>query len=427
MEGTMTGATAGDGGSDTPVGDGDRRHRHIRSLVVRARIGDMGAFADLVRSYQRMAWGYAYARVGDFHLAEDVCQEAFVDAYLKLGDLRRPEAFAGWLRTVVRKHADRARRRRRDVLVATLDDEEASHGYGRPEALLEEAEALEQMHRMISSLPEAQRTAATLCYVDGCRIPEIADFLEVSEGTIRKRLYDARKAIARRYHAEDIMTVEKDMAKLLETHLSPRMVRRVLEEPSVVERKRERSPKTTQIGDARGMHKILEPQSAEDAVSYLNAYLEAVYQVVLAHEGFMDKVIGDEIMAFWGAPLPGGNHAEAACRAALAIQDKLVELSREFSEKGKPTVEAGIGINTGEAIIGSFGPKDHPSYTPMGSAVNLAARLEMESRRKGAPIIISEFTREQLGTGFETKELGEIETRLRKEPVKIYALVGAGS
>ena len=83
----------------------------VQSLVVKARAGDLAAFEDLVRRFQNMACGYAYARLGDFHLAEDAAQEAFIDAYRLLPDLRAPAAFAGWLRRIVFKHCDRFTRR----------------------------------------------------------------------------------------------------------------------------------------------------------------------------------------------------------------------------------------------------------------------------------------------------------------------------
>jgi RNA polymerase sigma factor (sigma-70 family) len=397
--------------------------RRLKSLVARARLGDMGAFADLVRGYQRLAWGYAYARTGDAHLAEDVCQETFVDAYCKLGELRHPEAFPVWLRRIVRKHADRVTRRRREVPVPHLGAEVASTHYDPPEGRLERSLEIARLGEIIGLLPEGQRAAATLCYVDGCRIEEIAAFLDISPGTVRKRLFDARKRIAQFYRTEDVSKMEHELSQLLETHLSPRLVKKVLAEPSVVKTQGERRTVTALFVDAIGMDKILGAMEAQDAVRYLNTYLEALHQVILDHDGFMDKVMGDEIMAFWGAPLSDESHAERACSAALAIQRKLEALNKEYRGQGKPPIRAGIGINTGEVIIGTFGPKDHPAYTPLGSAVNLAGRMERETRAHDSPIVISQFTYEAVASRFKTKHLGEIDTRAFEEPIGIYALL----
>jgi RNA polymerase sigma factor (sigma-70 family) len=350
-----------------------------------------------------MALGYAYAKLSDFHLAEDACQEAFTDAFLKLGSLRDPYAFPGWLRTVVRKHADRVRRKRGAATLPylpELDDSLPSQGYGRPEEILERAQETERARAMIATLPAGQREAATLCYVDGCNVPEIARFLDIGTGTVRKRLHDARKTLTKAYGKEKVMVMEKELGRLLESHLPPLLVQRALEQPSVLKLKGERRVLSILMVDAIGIAEVLE------------------------YDGFMDKVIGDEIMAFWGSAIQAQNHAELACRAALAIQKRLTELDQEWKAAGRPGIRASVGINTGEVIIGSFGPPDIPSYTPMGHSVNLAARTEIESRRFGAEVAITEFTREHLGAAFVTKEVGELKTRLREEPVKIYSLLG---
>lgn len=370
-----------------------------------------------------MALGYAYAKVSDIHLAEDVCQEAFVDAYRKIGTLRRPEAFPSWLKTIVRKHADRITRLQKRVIVSYVDDSVFEFGYGRPDELLERNEELEYMRSLITPLPPAQRIVATLCYVDGCNIPQIAAFLGVTTGTVRKRLFDARKTLATILKEEEIENMEIELSTLLKNHLSPDLIRRVLEDPSVMKQRGERRVLSTLFADAAGVTQILESLPVEEGIAYLNTYLDAVYHVVIDYDGFMDKVVGDEIMAFWGAPLTVENSAESACRAALAIQDRLAEMRNENRKTGKPEVSARIGINTGNAIIGNFGPADQPAYTPMGDAVNLGARMEGEARRSGESIVITEFTRELLGPQFEVKDLGTVKTRMKGETVRTFALL----
>jgi adenylate cyclase len=225
------------------------------------------------------------------------------------------------------------------------------------------------------------------------------------------------------------MILERNLKDLLDRHLAPSLVKRVLAEPSLVQLRGERRTITTLFVDAAGIGFTMEKLDPEQSVRYLNEYLEAVHQVILDHDGFMDKVVGDEIMAFWGAPLPSEQHAESACRTAVAIRKRLAELSDDFRRRGLDPVHAHIGVNTGEAIVGSFGPSDHPAYTPMGHAVNLGARLVSEARRNSVDIAVSEFTREALATRtqnpdeeFALKALLPIETLMRKEPVKVYAV-----
>ena len=396
----------------------------LKSLVLKTQHGDIDAFSILIRTYERMALGYAYAYVSDVHLAEDVCQEAFVDAYQKIGGLREPLAFPRWLKTIVRKHADRAIRGIRIVSVPYIDDTEFDLGYGRPDELLEREEELERVRAIISPLPPAQRVAATLCYVDGCNINQIAAFLGLETGTVRKRLYDARKTLSRIMRTEDLGKMEHDISSLLVRHLSPKLVERVLADPSIVKPKGERRVLSTLFVDAAEVTKIQESVPPEEAIAFLNEYLEAVYQVVIEHDAFMDKVVGDEIMAFWGAPIAIENSAEPACRAALAIQKRLSELREENRAAGKPEVYARIGINTGEAIIGAYGPVDFPAYTPMGDSVNLGARMEGVARRLEEPIVITEFTRDLLGDEFKVKELDTVKIRSREEPIRVFGLIG---
>lgn len=403
--------------------DTEDRRRVLRDLVIRAQLGDMGAFSDLVRRFQRMAWGYAYARIGDFHRAEDAAQEAFADAYVHLGELRDPRGFPSWLRTVVRKHADRETRRRRVRVVPFVEEEHASDQSAEACRQAERREILGELHRVIGMLPDCQRTAATLCYVDGFSAQEIADFLDVGEGTVRKRLFDARRAIARLFPKEDAMEAETMMRGLFERHMAPSMVRRIMEKPAMVNLRGERRELTTLFIDVVGCLSLFDAPPLERAIAQLNEYFTAVREIVLDRDGFMDKVIGDEVMAFWGAPLPAKDHALQAALAALEMQRALVKLREAWAQAGRPPLHASIGIHTGEVVIGNFGPPDRLEYTPMGTAVNLAARLETETRKHGVDIIVSGATVRHAGGGIEVRDLGTVQTKAHPEPIRIYELL----
>ena len=161
-------------------------------LVERSRAGDLDAFTEVLRHFQDMAHGYAYSILGDFHLAQDAAQEAFVEAYYKLDALREPAAFPGWFRRIVFKQCERITRKKE---VATVSLEEAMHV---PHPHPERSELQERVLDAIRGLPAGQREATTLYYINGYSQNEIAEFLEVPVTTVQKRLHDSRKKLKER-------------------------------------------------------------------------------------------------------------------------------------------------------------------------------------------------------------------------------------
>lgn len=158
----------------------------LKELVLRAQRGDVEAFAVLVRRYQGMAVGYAYAQLGDFHLAEDAAQEAFIDAYQLIGDLRVADAFPGWLKRIVFKHSDRLTRRSPEQVALEKVDEPLA-AEADTIAALERAEGQRQVREAIAALPAAQRQVVSLFYIQRHSQSEIAAFLEVPLTTVKKR------------------------------------------------------------------------------------------------------------------------------------------------------------------------------------------------------------------------------------------------
>ena len=174
----------------------------VTRLVESSRSGDLDAFAELVRRFQSMAHGYAYATLGDFHDAEDAAQEAFIQAYLRLPDLRDPRAFPGWFRKIVYSKCQEMLRRKR-IATVPLDDAKAA-GFepadpgADPARAAEQREMHEQVLEAIRSLPEHQRTATTLFYINGYSQDDLAEFLEVPLTTVKKRLHDSRRKLKER-------------------------------------------------------------------------------------------------------------------------------------------------------------------------------------------------------------------------------------
>ena len=164
----------------------------LNVLITRAQACDLDAYGRLVQRFQDMAVGYAYTILGDVHLAEDVAQEAFVEAYANLVKLHHPAAFSAWLRKIVFKHCDRLRRRKRIVTVPLDTAAQAIVGESDPAVIVEAAELQRQVMEAIWALPPDERTVTTLFYISDYSQREIGAFLDVPVMTIKNRLRTAR-------------------------------------------------------------------------------------------------------------------------------------------------------------------------------------------------------------------------------------------
>ncbi len=170
----------------------------LSRLVERAQRGDVAAFEQIVRSFQRMAVAYSYAQLGDRHLAEDVAQEAFTEAFFALPALREPLAFAGWLRRIIFKHCDRITRRRRAPTVPLAAAALVAAQISEPAQAAENRELRAEIAAAIGALPEHERVVTALFYIGEYSQQEIAAFLEVSINAVRKRLQSARGKLKER-------------------------------------------------------------------------------------------------------------------------------------------------------------------------------------------------------------------------------------
>ncbi len=165
----------------------------LAMLVVKAQAGDLDAYGVIVQRCQGMALATAYARLRDRHLAEDVVQETFVRAYRDLPDLRKPEAFPGWLKRIVLKYCDRITRGKKLQTFGIERAAEVQCPAPAPDDALHRKELRQRVLGAIQALPDNQRATTQLFYVDGYSQKEVAEFMKVPVTTVKKRLHEARK------------------------------------------------------------------------------------------------------------------------------------------------------------------------------------------------------------------------------------------
>ncbi|HPH03403.1 MAG TPA: adenylate/guanylate cyclase domain-containing protein, partial [Spirochaetota bacterium] len=180
---------------------------------------------------------------------------------------------------------------------------------------------------------------------------------------------------------------------------------------------------TVLFSDIRGFTTISEAHTPEEVVELLNEYLTLMTNIVEKHRGNVDKFVGDEIMALWGAPKSYGNDAIAAVKAALEMMEVLDRFNAERRAKNLIGIDIGIGLNTGDVIAANMGSENRMNYTVIGDNVNLGARLEGTNKMYKTHIIISENTLREVKDYIYYRELDLIRVKGKNEPVSIYEVV----
>jgi adenylate cyclase len=187
---------------------------------------------------------------------------------------------------------------------------------------------------------------------------------------------------------------------------------------------------TILFADLVGFTGLSERLTGSLMVTLLNRHFGLQALAIQEHQGVVDKFIGDSVMAFWGPPFTRAeDHALLACRAAWGQLAALDVLRRELPEltglrKDAPAIDLGIGVCTGEVIVGNIGSENIRSYTVIGDTVNLAARIERANRTYGTKILLSETTAQTLSPHFETREIDTIAVKGKTESTRVFELLG---
>jgi len=177
--------------------------------------------------------------------------------------------------------------------------------------------------------------------------------------------------------------------------------------------------------DIRGFTALSENLEPEEVAEMLREYLTEMTEVIFKHRGTVDKYMGDCVMALYNVPFEDPDHVVNAMQTALELQERTLQVSARWEARLGAAIRSGIGINTGEAVVGTMGSRQRLEYTAIGDTINLGSRLESLTKEYGVAIIISEFTQQRLKGGFLTRELGQVTVRGKTQPVKIYGVLPA--
>ena len=210
------------------------------------------------------------------------------------------------------------------------------------------------------------------------------------------------------------------------TYLSPAMVEKLQKNPELLRLGGETRELSIMFTDVRGFTTISEHygEDVQGLTKIMNRYMTAMTTRILANEGTIDKYIGDAQMALWNAPLDDANHRQNALRTALAMLDDLEKFNAEISSERIPAFGMGIGINSGPVVVGNMGSIQRFDYTCLGDNVNLAARLEGQSKEYGVKIVLGENTITGLDEDFVILELDTIAVKGKSIGVRIFTCLG---
>ncbi len=227
-----------------------------------------------------------------------------------------------------------------------------------------------------------------------------------------------------------IVRVQKEKTRIRQTfqqYVAPSIVEKMLSTGELPSYGGERRELTMLFSDIRKFTTFSENHEPEYVVSRLSEYLTEMVDIIFKHNGTLDKFVGDEIMALFGAPYSFVDHAERACIAATEMVARLQAMKKQYNTPQNGMFKIGIGINTGKVIVGNLGSSQLFDYTVIGDHVNIGARLEGANKEYQTTIILSEYTYDLVRKNAIARELDWVRVLGRKKPLRIYELRGMNS
>lgn len=219
---------------------------------------------------------------------------------------------------------------------------------------------------------------------------------------------------------------KKWIKNVFSKYVAKEVIEEIIKDPTKLKLGGKRATISVLFSDIRSFTTYSEKRQPEEVVNILNEYLDEMTKIIFQNQGTLDKYVGDEIMAIFGAPkeLTPEVSAQKAILTALAMMEKLHNLQEKWQKEGKEPLDIGIGINTGEMVVGNMGSHLRMDYTVIGDAVNLGARVEALTRQYNNHIIITEFTYAYVKDLVKVKPLESIKVKGKDIPVMIYELIG---
>lgn len=212
-------------------------------------------------------------------------------------------------------------------------------------------------------------------------------------------------------------------------YISPTFMEELTKDPDKLKLGGEVKDLTVMFTDIRSFTTISERLTPEELIQLMNDFLTPMSDLVMSNRGTIDKYMGDAMMAFWNAPLDDADHARHACLAALKMNEALVPINERVKERAAKEgytpvlLNAGIGVNTGPCSVGNMGSRQRFAYSALGDAVNLASRLEGQTKTYGVNILVGEDT-VRLAPGMAMLEMDLIRVKGKEKPVRIFTLLG---
>lgn len=303
------------------------------ALVTRAQACDLDAYGCLVQRFQDMAVGYAYAYLGDVHLAEDAAQEAFIEAYVNLIQLRHPAAFAAWLRKIVFKHCDRLRRGKQLATVPLEAANEMAAGASDLVALIEADELRQQIRQAIWALPPTERTVTTLFYISDYSQREIGAFLDLPVMTIKNRLRTARTRL------------RASMLALLQENLSDQRPSRDIHFKEATMQALDNLIQAACSGNVERVRQLLQADPTQ--VHTRDPYLQSTPLHYAAHRGYLEIV---QLLLTAGADVMAREGSSDTIALHWAAEGGHLEVARLLVDHG-----ADVNANDGWHNLGPLG------------------------------------------------------------------------
>jgi adenylate cyclase len=214
--------------------------------------------------------------------------------------------------------------------------------------------------------------------------------------------------------------------RALSQAVSPEMATEIERNPDALKLGGTRREMTVMFTDIAGFTDLSETMAVEKLTELMNYYLEEMSSVVLSEQGYVDKYIGDAIMSFWNGPIGQPDHAVRACRTALGMRQRELDMKDELARRGADKLLTRIGINTGPMALGNMGSSLKFSYTVLGDSVNLGSRLESANKLYGSQILMAQTTADLVKDLFVVRQLDLLRVKGKKQPMAVYELMAEG-